>query len=102
MTRKGGLGRGLEALFAENRSSDENLVVELNINDVEPNKDQPRQDFDVEALSELAESIRQHGLLQPIIVRPNPNGTYQIIAGERRWRASKMLSNPTIAAIIKT
>jgi ParB family chromosome partitioning protein len=101
MNRKGGLGRGLEALFADNTSSDENLAVELNINEVEPNRDQPRRDFDVEALSQLAESIRQYGLLQPIIVRPNPNGTYQIIAGERRWRASKMVGESTIVAIIK-
>lgn len=101
MTRKGGLGRGLEALFADNRSSEENIAVELNINDVEPNRKQPRQDFDAETLSQLAESIRQHGILQPIIVRANPNGTYQIVAGERRWRAMKILGEGYIPAIIK-
>ena len=89
---KMGLGMGLDALFAANRYDDEPeaelLIVPLN--KVEPREDQPRQYFDPQALDDLAESIRQYGLIQPITVRKLDNGYYQIIAGERRWRAARL------------
>lgn len=98
--KKGGLGKGLDALFGEN-STDENRLIEVKLVDIEPNKDQPRKAFNQEALTELADSIREHGLLQPIIVKPLTNGTYRIIAGERRWRASRIAGLETVPVIIK-
>ena len=88
MAKKYGLGRGLDALFADN-AVDEN-ITEVAITELEPNADQPRRHFDETALAELSESIATHGVLQPILVRPLPSGNYQIVAGERRWRASRM------------
>lgn len=99
-TKKGGLGRGLDALFNEN-AADEGGVITVNINDIEPNKDQPRKNFDSEALSELAESIAAHGLIQPIVVKPETNGRYSIIAGERRWRACRMAELTHVPVVIK-
>lgn len=96
----GGLGKGLDSLFDEN-ASDSNGAVVININDIEPNRDQPRKDFDETALSELADSIAQHGLIQPIVVKPTINGTYSIIAGERRWRACRMAGLDEVPVIIK-
>ena len=87
--KKGGLGRGLESLFSEN-ATDSDGAVKLNINDIEPNRDQPRKDFDEQSISELADSIARHGLIQPIVVKPNANVRYSIIACERRWRASRI------------
>ena len=87
--KKGGLGRGLDSLFNEN-ATDSDGAVKLNINEIEPNRDQPRKDFDEQSISELADSIARHGLIQPIVVKPNANGRYSIIAGERRWRASRI------------
>lgn len=58
--------------------------------DIEPNRDQPRKVFDEDALAELADSIAKHGVIQPLLVRPMPDGSYQLVAGERRWRASRM------------
>ena len=87
MAKKRGLGMGMDALFADNAS--ETTSHTLRISEIEPNKSQPRVDFDDEAIMTLADSIRQHGLLQPILVRPMENGTYQIVAGERRWRACR-------------
>lgn len=98
--KKGGLGRGLDSLFNEN-STESGGVVTLNINDIEPNRNQPRKDFDEEALNELSDSIGRHGLLQPIVVRPNLDGTYMIIAGERRWRACRMAGVSEVPVIIK-
>lgn len=98
--KKGGLGRGLEALFSEN-ATDEGMLNELNINEIEPNREQPRKDFDDEALNELADSIGRHGLLQPIVVRPRASGRYEIIAGERRWRACRIAGLSKIPAVIK-
>ncbi len=98
--KKGGLGRGLDALFNEN-STDQNDLVMVKLIDIEPNKEQPRKKFDEKALSELADSIREHGLLQPIIVKPLTNGTYRIIAGERRWRASRIAGLETVPVILK-
>lgn len=98
--KKGGLGRGLDALFNEN-STDEGGVITVNLNDIEPNRDQPRKDFDEEALAELANSIAEHGLIQPIVVKPETNGRYSIIAGERRWRACRMAELYQVPVIIK-
>ena len=98
--KKGGLGRGLESLFNEN-ATDTDGAVRLNINDIEPNRGQPRKDFDETALSELADSIAQHGLIQPIVVKPTAQGRYSIIAGERRWRACRMAGLNEVPVIIK-
>ena len=84
------LGTGLSALFGEEENVLENETVQtLPISRVEPRKDQPRREFDPAAIEELAASIREYGLIQPITVRPLDKGYYQIIAGERRWRASR-------------
>ena len=99
MAKKGGLGRGLDSLFSEN-SYGGNSAVELRISEVEPNKNQPRTSFNEEALEELAESIKAQGLLQPIVVRPLSNGGYQIVAGERRWRACRKAGLSTIKATV--
>lgn len=98
--KKGGLGRGLEALFNDN-SADNGASVNVRLTEIEPNRDQPRQDFDEQALSELADSIAAHGLIQPIIVRPTAEGTYKIIAGERRWRACRMAGLDTVPVVVK-
>lgn len=99
--KKGGLGRGLDALFYDNAESDGG-VTEIKTSDIEPNKDQPRKDFDESALNDLADSIAAHGLLQPILVTPKTNGTYMIVAGERRWRASRIAGLQKVPVIIKT
>lgn len=104
---KGGLGKGLDALFPSNVNLDvlstdsKDTIVELKINDVEPNENQPRKFFDNDKLDELADSIKEHGVIQPIIVTKKDD-YYQIIAGERRWRASKKLGLKTIPAIVRT
>lgn len=98
--KKGGLGRGLDSLMDEN-AADAGGAVIININDIEPNRDQPRKDFDETALAELADSISQHGLIQPIVVKPTIDGTYSIIAGERRWRACRMAGITEVPVVIK-
>ncbi len=98
--KKGGLGRGLDSLFDQN-SEQSSAAITVNINDIEPNRNQPRKDFDETSLSELADSIAKHGLIQPIVVRPNLDGTYMIIAGERRWRACRMAEIKEVPVIIK-
>lgn len=98
--KKGGLGRGLDALFNEN-STENGGVINVSLNDIEPNREQPRKDFDEEALSELAESIAEHGLIQPIVVKPETNGRYSIIAGERRWRACRIAGLYEVPVVIK-
>ena len=98
--KKGGLGKGLDSLFNDNAVSDTG-IVELPINEIEPNRDQPRKEFDEMALSELASSIAQHGLLQPITVRPTANLRYQIVAGERRWRASRIAGLERVPVIVR-
>ncbi|MBO7520211.1 MAG: ParB/RepB/Spo0J family partition protein, partial [Clostridia bacterium] len=100
MSAKKGLGRGLEGLFDEN-ANEKASSVEIRLSEIEPNKNQPRKDFDDEALSALAESIAEHGLIQPIVVRPTASGRYQIVAGERRWRACRMAGLQFVPAIIK-
>lgn len=101
MAVKKGLGKGLGSLMNEN-ATDDNLTAELRLSEIEPNKDQPRIHFDEETLQELAESISTHGLLQPIVVRPMIGGTYQIVAGERRWRACRIAGINTVPVIIKS
>lgn len=101
MAKKGGLGKGLDAIFYDNAREDDAGAVELSINDLEPNRMQPRQSFDDGAMTELADSIAQHGVLQPILVRPLLSGGYQIVAGERRWRASRMAGLTTVPAVIR-
>lgn len=98
--KKSGLGRGLDSLFNQN-NTDSDSILEVRISEIEPNKNQPRRDFDEQAIAELADSIREHGLLQPILVRPLESGMYQIIAGERRWRACRMAELSTVPVIIK-
>jgi len=101
MARAKGLGRGLDAIFSDNAiESAAAGVTELRISDVEPKKDQPRKVFDQAALSELADSIAANGVIQPILVREAENGMYTIVAGERRWRASKMAGLSEIPAIV--
>lgn len=96
-----GLGRGLDALFSSGGSEeDQPLVISIPIKKITPNKFQPRRVFDDEALNELASSITQYGILQPIVLRKALNG-YELVAGERRWRASKMAGMNDIPAIIK-
>lgn len=98
--KKAGLGKGLDALFIDN-STEENGVKLVNINDIEPNRDQPRKFFDEEALKELADSIAMHGVIQPLLVRPLSDGGYQLIAGERRWRASRMAGLSQVPVVVK-
>ena len=100
MAKKRGLGMGMDALFFEN-STESSSSQTLRISEIEPNKSQPRIDFDDEAIATLADSIRQHGLLQPLLVRPLENGSYQIVAGERRWRACRMAGLDEIPVHIK-
>lgn len=102
--KKGGLGKGLDALFVDNdplASEGGDGAIELRVSEIEPDRDQPRHIFDEEALTELADSISAHGVLQPILVRPLPEGGYRIVAGERRWRASRMAGKVTIPALVR-
>ena len=102
MAKKKGLGKGLGALLTdENPSIESDSITELKIVDIEPNHNQPRKFFDEENLVELADSIKQNGVITPILVCEAENGYYSIIAGERRWRASKLAGLKTIPAIIK-
>lgn len=102
MSKKfGGLGKGLDTIFAENETEDSNSSVMLKISEIEPNRSQPRKDFDENSLSDLAQSISQHGLLQPLLVRPLPIGGYQIVAGERRYRACRMAGLTEVPVTIR-
>jgi len=103
---KKGLGRGLGALLdagavVETTTENEKDVKKIKITQIEPNKTQPRTDFDEEKIEELADSIREYGLIQPIVVKLNKNGYYTIIAGERRWRAARKAGLKEIPAVIK-
>ena len=102
MAKKGGLGRGLDILFQDTGAGggDEGVST-LRLAEIEPDKNQPRKAFDDTALSELAASITEHGVLQPIVVRPPPAGGYIIVAGERRWRAARLAGLTEIPALIK-
>ena len=115
MTIKKGLGRGLESLFAMYDEDNSNVnitnndgnkkpvngVDEIDINLIKPNPNQPRKNFDQEALDDLACSIKVHGVIQPIVLNQMEDGSYMIIAGERRWRASKIAGLKTVPSVIK-
>ena len=100
---RGGLGRGLESLFEDAAPSFEadTRIETLPLREIEPDPDQPRKTFDHDTLGELAASIAEHGLLQPIAVRPHGVGRYLIVAGERRWRASRMAGLTEVPVIVK-
>ena len=100
---RGGLGRGLESLFENAAPSFESdtRIETLPLREIEPDPGQPRKTFDDETLAELSASIAEHGLLQPIAVRPKPSGGYLIVAGERRWRASRMAGLTEVPVIVK-
>ncbi len=99
--KKRGLGKGLDAIFAENTAESTEGAVSVRISEIEPNRDQPRKEFDSEALTELADSISQHGVLQPLLLRPMITGGYRIVAGERRWRAARMAGLTEVPAVIR-
>ena len=99
--KKRGLGKGLDAIFAENTAESTEGAVNVKISEIEPNREQPRKEFDSEALSELADSISQHGVLQPLLLRPLLTGGYRIVAGERRWRAARMAGLTEVPAVIR-
>lgn len=100
---KGGLGRGLDALFADNTVEEisPSSAVKLGIMEIEPDPNQPRKDFDGEALGELADSIASQGILQPLLVRPIAGGGYRIVAGERRWRAARLAGLHEVPVVIR-
>ncbi|MCO6543619.1 MAG: ParB/RepB/Spo0J family partition protein [Lactobacillus sp.] len=100
--KRGGLGRGIDAIFSDFEADEINSenVVEINLNEIRPNPYQPRKEFDEASLDELAQSIRENGVFQPIVVRKSVNG-YQIVVGERRFRASKIAQRKTIPAIVR-
>lgn len=100
MAKRNGLGKGLDALFLDNNTED-GAAATLKISEVEPNKGQPRAAFDDESLQELADSIREHGVIQPLVVRPLEKGGYQIVAGERRWRAARMAGLGEVPVVIR-
>lgn len=99
--RASGLGKGLDLIFMQNNSESQDVPVTLKITELVPNSNQPRFNFNDESLKELANSIAKYGLIQPIIVRPSVDGTYKIIAGERRWRASKIAGIEEVPVIVK-
>ncbi len=102
MAGKKGLGKGLDALFIDNSTSGgSNSPEKIKLNEIEPNRNQPRKYFEEEPLQQLADSIREHGLLQPLLVRPIPEGGYQLIAGERRWRACRMAGLTEVPVVIR-
>lgn len=110
MINNKGLGRGLDALFGNYNNDDsyknitinkENNISEVDINKIFSNPNQPRKNFDEEALRELASSIKTHGIIQPIVLNKQNDGTYMIIAGERRWRAAKLCGLTSVPAVIK-
>ena len=103
-TKKSGLGRGFDAIMFDNSVEELSTsagAVKVKLTDIEPNRDQPRKHFDEEALAELSESILKHGVLQPLLVRPMLDGSYQLVAGERRWRASRMAGLTEVPVVIK-
>lgn len=107
MAKKTGLGKGLDALFSDNSYKkmedplDEEVVQQIKITEIEPNSDQPRKKFDEDKLEELASSIKRYGVIQPIIVMPK-DGYYQIVAGERRWRAAKKAGLTEMPCLVRT
>lgn len=102
MAKRGVLNQSFNSIFDDNSfDEDEEGISTLKLTDIEPNKSQPRKNFDIEALKTLADSIRQNGVIQPLLVRSMPDGTYQIVAGERRWRAAKMAGLTEVPVLVK-
>lgn len=101
MAKKGGLGRGMDALFLDNSADTGASAVSLAITEIEPNRNQPRKSFDEKALEELAKSIEQNGVIQPLLVRPMSDGSYSLVAGERRWRAARMAGLTEVPVTIR-
>ena len=99
--RKGGLGKGLDSLFMDNMPEEGETTRTLRISELEPNRDQPRKEFDPAALAELADSIAAVGIIQPLIVRPLVGGGYQIVAGERRWRAAQSAGLTEVPVVVR-
>ena len=100
--KKGGLGKGIDALIYDNTvESTAGEAVKLSINEIEPNHEQPRKSFEPQALSELSESIKEHGILQPLLVRPMADGSYRLVAGERRYRAARMAGLTEVPVTIR-
>ena len=97
---KRGLGKGLDSIFSDNMEEEKTGLTMLRLADIEPRKGQPRKVFEPEALSQLADSIAANGVIQPIVVRKSSGGYYEIIAGERRWRASKMAGLSEVPVVI--
>lgn len=102
MTRRSGLGRGLSSLIPADFTADSGVYQEIDINEVVPNRYQPREHFDEETLTSLSRSITEIGVIQPVVVRELEDGQYELIAGERRWRAAKRANLSAIPAIIRT
>ncbi|MDD2481026.1 MAG: ParB/RepB/Spo0J family partition protein [Lutispora sp.] len=100
MMAKKALGKGLSALIPENSETTGNSIVQLKITEIEANENQPRRNFDEETLHSLADSIKEHGVVQPIIVRKEGQG-YQIVAGERRWRAARIAGLKMVPVVVK-
>ena len=106
MNKKGGLGKGLGAIFNDNTVAPVEEVqphekeIEIAVSDIVPNPQQPRKTFDAEKLEELAESIKEHGVIQPLIVRKNGR-KYELVAGERRWRAAQSVKLKTVPVIVR-
>ena len=100
---KKGLGRGLQALLPKGNDGYEETdrIIEIPVEKIKINVNQPRHSFDEDKLNELALSIKEHGVVQPVIVRPNEDGVYELVAGERRWRACKRIGLEKIPAIVK-
>lgn len=105
MVRRSGLGRGLGALIPSDLAGEDGTagssLMELPVGDVRPNPHQPRLHFDEESLAELSDSIRELGVLQPVLVRPLEDGLYELIAGERRWRAAQRAGLATVPAVVR-
>ena len=101
--KKGGLGKGLDALLMDNavEQISPSSAVKLKIMDIEPNRAQPRKDFAEDTLAELADSIEKYGVLQPLLVRPYGENSYQLIAGERRWRAARLAGLTEVPVVIR-
>lgn len=102
MARRSGLGRGLGALIPNDiAAADDAVLQQIQVSQIDPNERQPRGHFDEEALLSLTASVRELGVLQPVLVRPTAGGRYELIAGERRWRAAKRAGLPTIPAVVR-
>ena len=99
--KKRGLGKGFNALLSENDAAEDGSIVTLRLSEIEPNREQPRKEFEEAALLELSDSIRQHGVLQPLLVRPKGTEGYQLVAGERRWRAARMAGLTEVPVMIR-